>query len=372
MSESSHRKVAILELTGVHEEVIPSLVDAVPSGVTVDVFVNARCRDIRGDIFREIKGFTANVRYLEIAKAIDWVKLGRDIDGGGYEALIISTFQIEGVALWARERKPAVIGVVHNPTLFQKSAASTTALAEGRISTIVLAPHVAARFNAMTHGAHMDAIGVIEPVFWGEGARAWARSDSPKQVIVPGGVNFSARDFEGLLDALEPSRVAAMRHAGIALQIIGGGPDRAKLEEQVTERGLEDVVGLLALSASGRVPYDAYVAALIQAWAIYPLLPLEWPPYRDYKITSAIPTAIGFGLPVVLDRWTASAYRVPALISDASIATALDALIALSPDRHAQLVDEILRYGTEARARNRIEMARLIAAGRMARTEALI
>lgn len=371
MSESSQRKDAILELTGVHEEVIPSLVDALPPGVSADVFVNIRCRDMRGDIFKEIRGFSGNLRYLEIARAIDWVKLGHEIDAGGYAALIISTHQTEGIGAWADQRTLPVIATVHNPLLFQAAPSCAKALSQGRLRCIVLAPHVAARFHGLTRGAVMDAIGVVEPVFWGEGIGARAVADGPKHVIVPGGVNYATRDFKGLLAALDAPRVERMRKARVVLQIIGGGPDRAKLEDQIGENALGEVLELLPLSESGRVPYEAYVAALRRAWALYPLLPLAPPPYRDHKITSAIPTAIGFGLPVVLDRWTASAYRVPALISDASIPAALDALIALPSERHAELVSDIRRYGTEARARNRIEMARLIAAGRIVKTEAL-
>lgn len=358
--QASPRSVAIVELTGVHEEIIPSLVDALPEGTRADVFVNARCRSVRGDIFSQIGPLSAQVQYIEIAKAIDWVELGRRIDAGGYDALIISTFQIEGVALWAAARDLPVIGVVHNPKIFLNSPACKGALIEGRLRTIVLAPHVAARFNTMTHGAHMDAISVIEPVFWGERAAAQAQTTTQKRVIVPGGINFAARDFDGLLAALDPARIAIMQDAGVTLQIIGGGPDRAKLEDALDVRGLRNIVSLLALSDTGRVPYDAYVAALEQAWAIYPLLPLSWPPYRDYKITSAIPTAIGFGLPFVTDRWTASAYRVPALIADASTHAALDALIGLSSAQHSDVVRELSDYRAAARLRNRAEMSRLM------------
>jgi hypothetical protein len=362
--QTSRGSVAILELTGVHEEIIPSLVDALPRGMSAVVYVNDRCRLVRGDIFAELAGLNALVEYVEISKAIDWVNLGRRIDAGGHEALIVTTFQIEGVALWARGRKLPVLGVIHNPPLFLNSAACKSALADEGLRSIVLAPHVAARFNTLTQGAHMDAIGVVEPVFWGEGERGQPPAGAPKRVIVPGGVNFVARDFEGLLRALDHGRLSRLRQSGIELQIIGGGPDRAKLEDQVNANDLADVVCLLPLSETGRVPYSAYVAALREAWAIYPLLPLKWPPYRDYKITSAIPTAIGFGLPLVLDRWTASAYRVPALVTDGSIGAALDGLISLTPPERSALVDEIVTYGRSARNRNRTELGRLLSASR--------
>ena len=362
--QTSRGSVAILELTGVHEEIIPSLVDALPRGMSAVVYVNDRCRLVRGDIFAELAGLNALVEYVEISKAIDWVNLGRRIDAGGHEALIVTTFQIEGVALWARGRKLPVLGVIHNPPLFLNSAACKSALADEGLRSIVLAPHVAARFNTLTQGAHMDAIGVVEPVFWGEGERGQPPAGAPKRVIVPGGVNFVARDFEGLLRALDHGRLSRLRQSGIELQIIGGGPDRAKLEDQVNANDLADVVCLLPLSETGRVPYSAYVAALREAWAIYPLLPLKWPPYRDYKITSAIPTAIGFGLPLVLDRWTASAYRVPALVTDGSIGAALDGLISLTPPERSALVDEIVTYGRSARNRNRTELGTLLSASR--------
>lgn len=359
MQSSARRSVAIVELTGVHEEIIPSLVDALPEGVRAEVFINSRCRDLRGDLFAELAGLDATVTYVDILSAADWIALGARIDGGGHDALIPSTFQIEGVALWARARRTPVIGVVHNPLLFQQSDCCRAMLAEDALDVVVLASHVAAKFDAMTGGRSMDRVAVIEPVFWGERGPQ-AEPDGFRRVVVPGGVNFAARDFTGLIEALTPARQAAMRARNLSLQVIGGGKDRAALEAMVAEGGLGDVLTLLPLSESGRVPYGPYVRALDAAWAIYPLLPLGWPPYRDHKITSAIPTAVGFGLPVVLDRWTERTYRVPALVGDASIGAALDALIALDPEARGAVMAEVAAYRRSARARNRQEMARVL------------
>lgn len=359
VQSSARRSVAIVELTGVHEEIIPSLIDALPEGVHADVFVNSRCRAQRGDLFAELHDLNATVTYVDIVAAVDWIALGARIDGGGHEALIISTFQIEGVALWARARRTPVIGVVHNPLLFQQSECCKGMLAEDALDIVALAPHVGARFDAMTGGRSMDRIAVIEPVFWGD-TRAQGDPAGPRRVIVPGGVNFAARDFNGLVEALTPARQKEMQARNLELQVIGGGKDRAALEAMVAERGLGDVLTLLPLSDSGRVPYGPYVQALDSAWAIYPLLPLGWPPYRDHKITSAIPTAVGFGLPVVLDRWTERTYRVPALVSDGSIGAALDALIGLDAEARRRLMSEVSAYGRAARERNRQEMQRLL------------
>jgi hypothetical protein len=356
----SRRSVAIVELTGVHEEIIPSLVDALPEGVHAEVFVNSRCRAIRGDLFEELTGIDATITYVDIAVAADWAALGARIDGGGHDALIISTLQIEGVARWAKQRRTPVIGIVHNPMLFEKSESCKALLKEGGLRVVVLAPHVAARFNAMTKGAYMDRIAVVEPVVWGDPDPMQTPVLDPRHVIVPGGVNFAARDFKGVIDALERGHARRMRDAGIHLQVIGGGPDRAALEQLIADCDLADVIGLLPLGPTGRVPYDAYVAALKRAWAIYPLLPLGWPPYRDHKITSAIPTAVGFSLPVVLDRWTDSAYRVPALITDASIAAALEALIEFDHDARSALCDQIDEYRDRSRKRNSVQIQRFL------------
>jgi len=357
---SSHRSVAIVEITGVHEEVIPSLVDALPEGTKVEIFVNERCRAVRGDLFHELKGLNAKVIYVDIVTAGDWTALGERIDAGGHDALIISTLQIDGVAKWARARTLPVIGVVHNPVLFQRADDCKAWLAEDALGVIVLAPHVQARFNAMTQGSMIDKFGVIEPVFWGDDTQAQPNADSPRKVIVPGGVNFAARDFRGLVEALDPARARRLRERRIELQIIGGGADRAALEVMLSERNLSDVVTLLELAPTGRVPYAAYIAALREAWAIYPLLPLTWPPYREYKITSAIPTAIGFALPVVLDRWTNGVYRVPALVTDAAISAALDGLVDLEDADRTNLIQEIESYFDAARLRNQNEMAWLM------------
>lgn len=346
-------------MNGVHEEIVPSLIHAVGDGALVDVFVNARCRDKRGDIFAHSPNFGARIRYVPIEGSQDWTDLAATLDAGSYDLLVFSTLQTDSFANFARARGKPILGVVHNLRMFQQSDPCKGLLDDGILMPLTLAPHVAMAFHAATGGAHIDRIGVVEPVVWQDGAAA-ASSDGRRHVAIPGGVQFRNRAFEELVTTLAGGLAADLARADIALQVLGGGADRAALERMVTDRDLGEVITFAARGESEMVEYDTYLAALRQAWALYPLLPVHALPYRQFKITSAIPTALGFGLPFVLDRWTHQVYRSPAIVAGATVADHLRALLDLDAASHGEHRAEIAAYVKAATARNRAEIARII------------
>ncbi|WP_224814989.1 hypothetical protein [Hasllibacter sp. MH4015] len=349
-------RIAILQTGGVHEEIVPSLIEAIGPDARVAVWLNAKCRATRGDIFAEIPGLGAQVHDVRLEGQADWDALAREVHAFAPEIILVATFQRQGVAEFVAQFGKPVLGVIHNVPMALKSPLIATMIADGRCRPLTLAPHVAAHFHRSTKGAYIDRVGVVEPVHWGSPAQAQGR----RLIAIPGGVNATNRDFDGLMAALADGLADDLAARDMALAILGGGPDRARLEAEVGRAGWQDIVRFAPLGPNGRVLYDAYLGTLRRAWALLPLIPLSKADYREFKITSAIPTAIGFGLPLPLDRWTSAVYRCPHIPALPDAAGSLRALVNLTETSHGALSDDIARSRQAALTRNRAEMARLL------------
>lgn len=338
---------AIVQLEGVHEEITPSFIRALNAlGYTPHVYLNTQCRAVRGDIFGQIDRLKAEVTYVPLKNRSDWLSLRDKMNEIDYPFVLINTFQREGVSKWAEGLGMPILGVVHNPRIFLSNEASTGLYHQRRAHLICLAPHVASYFRGLDPAGFADRIGVVEPVFWGDqpdhhpDRDAWAAGR--RHVAIPGGVSFRNRDFEGL--------VAALRRAGgadgVVFHVLGGGGDRAALEALIAEHGLQKSFVLAPLGESGRVQYDAYFEGLGASDLLLPLLPRKNPEYRDHKITSAIPTGLGFGLPLVMDRETMHVYRVPGRATGGRVAESLEAITGMSIDEYTALAKATRAYRT--------------------------
>ena len=104
--ETADRTCAIVQFEGVHEEVVPSLVHALNRcKVRPTAYINARCLETRGDVFAGMTALDCDVNYLPIATRQDWLQLASTVQTGGYDFLVLSTYQLDGAADWARARK---------------------------------------------------------------------------------------------------------------------------------------------------------------------------------------------------------------------------------------------------------------------------
>ena len=351
-------RAAILQTGGVHEEIVPSLVAALGPGWEVSAWLNDKCRASKGDIFAEVPSPSLTVHYRALDGHPAWETLREDVLAFRPDVVIAATFQREPLAQFIDSLDLPVLGVIHNLRKAAQAPTVAKLIESGRCQPIVLAEHVRAAFNRSSSGAFIDRIGVVDPVNWG---LTGAPDPTCRRIAIPGGVNATNRDFGGLLAALGPGGLGRkMAAKGAVIDILGGGPDRARLQREAADSGLSELIRFAPLGASGRVHYSEYLHALRQGWALLPLIPLSKGDYRDFKITSAIPTAIGFGLPMVLDRWTASVYRAPCVTSDISVAAALEALLELSEADHDTLKLATCAYRAAALSRNRAEVARLL------------
>ncbi|MCP9927986.1 hypothetical protein [Cyanobium sp. CH-040] len=359
--EAAQSHCAVIQLEGVHEEVIPSLVLALNAcGYKPDVYVNKRCKQQRGDIFKRLKTpLDCTIRYVSITEPQHWKNLARKIKSSGYNFIVLSTYQHESIAKWTAAIDLPIIGLVHNVELFLRSPSCLSSFQAKQAQVLLLAPHVAAFLNQHIGLELVDRTGVVESVYWGENAtiRSKTQSEEGRRVAIPGGVNFNVRAFRELVTCLDSYRDFPIR---FWFQILGGGPDRESLEKLILENDLCDFFRFSKLGTTGRVRYKTYIKDLRKSDIVLPLVPLANIPYREHKITSAIPTAVGFGVPLMVDRWTARIYRVPAIETDETVSAALKAIVETSNDDLKFYKNEILEYRKIILRKNASEMGRLV------------
>lgn len=305
-------KVAIVQFEGVHEEVIPSVARALARcGVDCDIYVNACVLERRGDLLGSIPETKGKVRYPEINRKEDWEKLQADVLSAGYDALFLNTLQRDGVADWASRTGLPILGIIHNPKLFLSSPKCVSLLESGSTSVFSLAPHVTAWM--LDHSPELFAkAGTLSLNYWDmhEGATFKAREGSPRRIVIPGSVNFANRDYLSVIEAIPQLITEATEDFEIG--ILGGGPDRTKLEKIVTEAGCAAHVRFATKDpVSGFVDNATYFSELALADFVLPMLPEQRTDYRTFKITSAVPTSVAFRIPAILDSWTAAVYGAP-------------------------------------------------------------
>lgn len=345
-------RAAIVQFEAVHEEVIPSIVRALSAGgVAAHAYVNSRAQERRGDLLNTVTETSGRVSYPRIERAADWSTLAQVVAGSGADFVVLNTFQRNSVANWARQVGLPVVGIVHNPKLFLEQDECLRLVRDGMAEILTLAPHVSAWLAAHGPSAYAD-IGYVSHTFWDlPSVRSLAGT---RRVVIPGSVNYSSRDYLSVLDAM-PDIVRAAGSTLIEIVIVGGGPDRDNFQKAVgASRYACNFRFAECNEASGFVDNETYFSHLTEADFILPMLPEARTDYRTFKITSAIPTSVGFCIPAIVDRWTASIYGLPCVTYEAGeLLNGLTAGVAL---RNEQL-DQLRRDLTGFKARQKVKSA---------------
>lgn len=302
-------RALIIQQEPVHEDVVNSVryvlrANGVSTRIVLDRGIAAR-----GDLFGAFTNFASEVTYSAISGTDEgWpevAQLAKDVD-----LVVFNTFQLNGHARWVRRLGKPAIGIVHNPRLLVDSQECVELVREGGIVLATLAPHATA--DLMAH----------DPVLFEDTATLglWmfpvAEQVSPTperrtRFTVPGAVDFRNRDYYAVLDLIGeladgygPDR--------FEIAFLGGGQDNAALRALVTERGLDSVATFAPIDpACGQVLSEVLYPELARSSFLLPLLPPDRVDYRRWKISTAVSASIGFGIPALLDRWTATVYDIP-------------------------------------------------------------
>lgn len=303
-------RVAVVQLQAVHDEVVPSVLDTLAAcGAHGTAYLNERIRE-RGDVVATFTPYADRVRYVDLAGAARWDALADEI-GAEHDVLLLNSFSRDGAARFAARTGLPAIGVVHNPDLVTQSAPCVEALRSGAVQPAALAPHVAA--TMMQRHPDLFARTVVLGAWMWEMAGEPA-ADGVLRLVVPGAVDLRNRDHERLLDELPAAVEASGRsRSEVEVLVVGGGRDRAHLESEVTRRGLDDLVRFAPVDPSGSVLSADYFPPLAGADFLLPLLPEGRSDYRVSKISASVSASLGFTVPTVVDRWTASVYDLPSV-----------------------------------------------------------
>ncbi len=116
----------------------------------------------------------------------------------------------------------------------------------------------------------------------------------------------SLRDYKGIPVLIEACRLVRHRIPGLRWELIGGGPDRAALEEQIAAAGVGDV-----LTLAGPKPED-HVAERLRSADAFVLTSVVMPDMRMEGIPVVLMEALASGLPTVATRISG----IPELVID--------------------------------------------------------
>lgn len=353
------RRCLIVQAEPRHEETLPSMVDAaLRAGYRPTVVMSVRSLRRRGDIFTAVPGLDVEIIYDDFGDhGSEERGLGR-LNALARESafVLMNSFNRRWSVEWSMALSGPVLLVLHNVDDFLANPAHKLAMDNPKVQLITLAPHVMTEVIARIGKAQMDRVDVVEPCLWTAGEPE-PKPGLPRRVALPGAVSRRTRDYPGLLQAISENPQAFDGHRFV---IGSGGGDRAWIETEVQERGLSPWFEFLPITG-GDVSQDAYIASLAACQVMLSLIPADFEKYQRVKITSAVPSSVGFAVPLIMDRWSAACYRAPLLATDHGTRASLDRLLSLS---EADLQDHraaLITYRRERLAQNGQALERLAA-----------
>ena len=315
------KRIALIQMGAVHEELAPPFVDAIVSlGHHVKVWLHPGSLSSKGDVFhaytskndpplqgRTDKGF--RVIYRRLLKEGVQEKLLKELKADGIEYVIFLTLQNEwSVKLAEAIHKSGikVTGIIHNIDKLKNKSVSKFWRANEQPSPIVLADHVREALQEELQLKSQIVHSIFKPrqLPLRQSNSEPLHQNNPYNFVILGGVNFQSRNYEALTNDLD--KLPDIVRKSILFTIAGGGKDRQALINLVRQKNLEGNFEFAKISPdSNRVKYDMYYRAIVKSDAV---LVLPGPGYAEKKITSALPSAITFGKPIITSSSLATIY----------------------------------------------------------------
>ena len=303
----------------VHEELAPPFVDAILNlGHHVKVWLHPGSLSSKGDVFHAYTskdnrprpgGQNSDFRviYRRLLKDVAQKRFIKELKADGIEYAIFLTLQNEWSVKLAEEIQKhgiKVTGIIHNIDKLKAKPVSRFWRANHQPSPIVLAEHVSESLHEKLQLKSKIIHSIFKPKQLPPQKAHLEPSAQkhPYKFAILGGVNFQSRNYEALTDNLD--QLTDTTRESILFTIAGGGKDRKALIDLV-QKNLKNNFEFIKISPdSNRVKYDI----------CYDRLPNQMPSWSyqaqamQRKITSALPSAITFGKPVVTSSSLASIY----------------------------------------------------------------
>jgi hypothetical protein len=351
------RKCLIVQFEPRHEEVIPSVIAACNGvGYKPTVLLNRRILRVRGDVFTQVKGGEADIRYQSLSTDLDdadmdWDALLKDVD-----FVVLNTLNRKRAAAWAKHCGKPVIAIIHNVDQFMKEPAFSSLLERPDFAFMTLASHVTAEMNARTGARFVDKLGLLTYCVLSDAPVPYDVSH-PRKVVVPGNLSLNSRNYTGLMETL-------LAHPGrwdnLVFEFPSSGADRDAVAAEITKNGLDNKVHILPLGDKVEIPHSEVFASFRSATVFHPLIADGFTQYQRIKITSTASMSVGFGVPMIMDRYSEACYSFPMLVSDNTVKASLDRLARVEDDELRALNEALQAYRANRMEHSAAEIARLI------------
>tara|TARA_R110002049_G_scaffold10127_3_gene50463 strand:+ start:172257 stop:173330 length:1074 start_codon:yes stop_codon:yes gene_type:complete len=352
------RKCLIVQFEPRHEEVIPSVIAACnAAGYRPTVLLNRRIRRIRGDIFDQVQGGDADIRYQPLSpdkddEATDWDSLLSD----DVDFVLLNTMNRPKVARWAKRCGKPVIALVHNVDQFMSGPEYTALLERANFAVMTLGLHVMTALNASTDGKFADKIGLLAPYVLTDTPPDYSVS-SPRKVVVPGNLTLRSRNYLGLIAALSSH---PRRWENLVFEFPSSGADRDRVAAAIAENKLDHKMTILPAGQLNEVPHKDVFDSFRSATFLHSLIAEGFAQYQRIKITSTTSMSVGFGVPVIMDRYSESCYRFPMLVSDNTVEETLDRLSEVTERELLDINAGLATFRQQMNERSGRDLRRLI------------
>ena len=307
------RKCAILQFEAVHEITIPFVVDILNKlGWEPDVYINDRCL-VRGDLFQLSPNLQCSIKYVPVASPQDWRDIESGLTNSNYEFVFSNTCQLPGTIKFLNSINLPTLGLVHNAELFLKNEEGVGFAKKRDVHLYTLWDHISAKLRSgLPHRS--DNICTLRQsyVVADEKCRFGAPVVNDEiKIAVTGAIDGKIRDLSSLVNL---GKLSSMAGTTVKILVCGGGPDRETVLNEIRDQGYANNFEFIDLDEERNlVPYDAYFKELAKVDFIATMLPARQRSYLEYKITSGILTALGMGIPLIMDKGTSCVYDLPGL-----------------------------------------------------------
>lgn len=296
-----------------HEDVSAGFLLALSQcNIQMQAHFNRKILDQRGDFFAELHIPHLKMVYPPLEGVPAWDAVARAILRQNPQVIFANTFQRDGIAKWLAKFDLPILGVVHNPEILRNSPHAMDLVRRGKVFAFGLAPHVVARILDIVPELH-GRCAVYHPVYWmREAEDRFAPDPNLRRIFIAGAVDYNNRDFKRLTGFLagggpEPK-------IPVKFQIFTGGPDRKRLEQEVSDFGLQRFFEFAPLDPqTGRVPHAVYLRGLRACDAVMPLLPQERKDYLVNKYSTGIAAGVGSIRPLIAPKIYGDVYGFAAL-----------------------------------------------------------
>ena len=317
LDNKSKKKILILAMGPVHEELAPTYIEiSINNSLFPSFWLHPDSLAKKGDVF-SYKEKTFNnefeVNYVALQAKDGKEKLQNYINKNNITEIIFLTLQdpwsVEFANQLIENYQLKCSGVIHNVNKLKDKNVKNF-WKSGKASAFTLGEHVSEKLKNSL-GLNSKVITSVFNPDYKSHLNLFENKVSNERFLkisLLGGVNFQSRDYFSLIQAIKEIDIVLKEK--LIIQVVGGGNERKKLGNIVNENHLNNYFEFIKTSSLyGRVEYQSYYEAIKESDGI---IVLDSPSnvYSTLKITSSIPSAISFLKPLIMSNNLRKVYNL--------------------------------------------------------------